>query len=235
MSRWTLNQRWYGRDGWMTRRIISAMLVFTMFFGPGFPFAAFANPDTFVGDAAIYIGAPAERVRPKILFLIDNSRATEDPASGSIYYPSVVYPSATGREPWDVFSAKNTGEFEQGELDNNSYHFEDFIGGSCAAEDLPSYQGRRDFIIDKFVYSGTYSSSGSEDAPNLKNGDCDQSPNGAVYAIGNYLNYLEYDPTAWNAALVSAGTCSETDPDIVNDDDYDGVCDTDDILSLIHI
>ena len=109
MSRWTLKQRWYGREEWLVRRIVSAMLVFTMCFGPGFPFAAFANPDTFVGDSAIYIGAPAERVRPKVLFLIDNSRATEDPASGSEFFPSVSYPPISGREPWDVFAAKNTG------------------------------------------------------------------------------------------------------------------------------
>ena len=42
MSRWTMKERWYGNKEWMVRRIVSAMLVFTMFFGPGFPFAAFA-------------------------------------------------------------------------------------------------------------------------------------------------------------------------------------------------
>ena len=30
MSRWTLKQRWYGREEWMTRRIISAILVLTI-------------------------------------------------------------------------------------------------------------------------------------------------------------------------------------------------------------
>ena len=82
MNRWTLKKRWYTPKQWIMRRVTSALLVVTMLFGPGFPFAAFAAPDSFVGDAAIYLGAPAERVRPKILFLIDNSRATEDPASG---------------------------------------------------------------------------------------------------------------------------------------------------------
>ncbi|TNG02930.1 MAG: hypothetical protein EP297_00725, partial [Gammaproteobacteria bacterium] len=90
MTRWTIKKRWYSRKQWVMRRIISALLVFTMCFGPGFPFAAFAAPDDFVGDAAIYLGAPAERVRPKVLFLIDNSRATLDAASGSQYYPSVL-------------------------------------------------------------------------------------------------------------------------------------------------
>ncbi len=204
MSRWTLKQRWYGREEWLVRRIVSAMLVFTMCFGPGFPFAAFANPDTFVGDSAIYIGAPAERVRPKVLFLIDNSRATEDPASGSEFFPSVIYPPISGREPWDVFSAKNTGEFSQGALDNTSYALDDLTADSCA-----------DIIREKLVFSGTYSSSGSNDAPNIKNGNCSTSPNGAVYAIGNYLNYLQYDP--WN----STQGCF--------DDDLDNVCDEDDI------
>ncbi|MBW2511389.1 MAG: hypothetical protein JRE01_05085, partial [Deltaproteobacteria bacterium] len=111
MNRWALKQRWYGREEWLLRRIVCAMLVFTMFFGPGFPFAAFADPDTYIGDSAIYIGAAKEKARPKVLFLIDNSAATENPASGSRYYPSIVYQQA-GREPWDVFAAKTTGDFE---------------------------------------------------------------------------------------------------------------------------
>ena len=109
MNRWAMKKSWYSRKQWVMRRSISSLLVLVMFFGPGFPFAAFAAPDDFVGDAAIYLGAPSERVRPKILFLIDNSRATEDPASGSQFYPSVEYPRISSREPWDVFSAKNTG------------------------------------------------------------------------------------------------------------------------------
>ena len=130
MSLWTIKKRWYGRPQWIVRRVISLQLAFVMFFGPAFPFTAFAAPDNFVGDAAIYMGAPSERVRPKVLFLIDNSRATEDPASGSEYYPSVQYSSVT-RDPWDVYSAKNTGEFAAVELNNDSYDFEDWTGGSC--------------------------------------------------------------------------------------------------------
>ena len=68
MSRWTIKKSWYSRKQWIMRRIISSLLVVTMFFGPGFPIAAFAaGPDNFVGDAGIYAGTPDERVRPKVL------------------------------------------------------------------------------------------------------------------------------------------------------------------------
>ena len=103
---------------------------------------------------------------------------------------------------------RTPGEFSQGELDNTSYALDDLTTDSCA-----------DIIREKLVFSGTYSSSGTNDAPNIKNGNCSTSPNGAVYAIGNYLNYLQYDP--WNASLNGGLGCY--------DDDLDNVCDDDDV------
>ena len=201
MSRWTIKKRWYSRQQWIMRRSVGALLVITMLFGPGFPFAAFASPDTFLGDAAIYVGAPEERPKPKILFLIDNSRATTYEASGSRYYPSVNYPVVVGseKEPWDIYSAKNTGVYDQIAVNNTDYTFEPGLTlDSCA-----------DIIRESLWSSGVYASSGTAGSPNIKGGDCDTSPNGAAYALGNFLNYTQF---------VSD-----------NDDDLDGVPDVDDI------
>ena len=151
MSLWTIKKRWYSRYQWISRRIIGFVLTVTMSFGPGFPIAAFAEPDTFVGDSAIYIGAPEEKARPKILFLIDNSDKTLDAASGSKYYPNILYEiGSEGREPWDVFKAKATADFETKKtLDNNGYTFETSWYNTAALDNDSCTEGMRDEIYDR--------------------------------------------------------------------------------------
>jgi type IV pilus assembly protein PilY1 len=231
MSLWSLKQRWYTREQWLLRRIVSVMLAVTMFFGPGFPFFAFAGSDTFVGDAAIYVGAAKERARPKILFLIDNSKATLDPAAGSKYYSSVLYPRATGRDPWDVYLAKETGAFATGAtLDNNGYTFENSWYKDANVNNDSCADGMRDDLYYQFLYVGTYSASGAEAAPLIKNDDCAISNSqGEVYALGNYLNYASYVAPAWNDADALVSCSADPGLVVINDDDLDRVCDTDDI------
>ena len=211
MTSWTLKKRWYSAQQWMFRRVIGVLLVLLMGFGPGFPFSAFAATDDFVGDSAIYMGAPTERVRPKVLFLIDNSRATLNPASGSQYYPSVLYNVTVAKPAWNIYQAKNTGEFSLVALSNSTPNLEQLNSGSdLASGQCPS------IVSEKLQGVGTYTSSGASTAPNITNfGNCGESVIGAVYAIGNYLNYLESDP--WNASQACF------------DDDMDDVCDEDDV------
>ena len=129
MSRWTMKKRWYSRHQWVMRRTIGLFLIGVMLFGPGFPFAAFAS-DSFVGDSAIYIGNPASRPGPKILFLIDNSNATLASASGSKYYPGVMYPS-NGYNPEDIYKSMTTGDGYLPAFDNDSYALEGLASDAC--------------------------------------------------------------------------------------------------------
>jgi hypothetical protein len=200
MSRWAIKKRWYSRQKWVLRRIISVQLVLVMLFGPGFPFAAFAGSDTFVGDSAIYVGNPALRPKPKILFLIDNSQSTENSSSGSKYYPGVQYTVIGTQEPWNIYYAGTSGVYDKLSVDNDSYALENLDSAACA-----------DIIRESLLNTGVYAGSGTADSPNINHqGDCDtSSPVGIVYALGNFLNYTKF---------VTSG-----------DDDLDGVADEDDI------
>ena len=162
------------------KRFISCILSLTMAFGPGFPLAAFAGPDDFIGDAGIYVGTPSARPRPNVLFVIDNSNATLDVASGSRFDPTFTYPAA-GYDSWTIYLGGNQGEFTKVQVANSTNLLENLTSNSCA-----------DIIRTTLVGTGTYSGSGTAEYPNLKGAACDTGPKGAIYALGNYLNYLNY-------------------------------------------
>ena len=52
MNRWVLKKRWYSHKQWVMRRVISALLVMIMTFGPGFPFGALIEK----GDLSLVVG-----------------------------------------------------------------------------------------------------------------------------------------------------------------------------------
>ncbi|MCK4508334.1 MAG: thrombospondin type 3 repeat-containing protein, partial [Desulfuromonadales bacterium] len=200
MSRWEIKKRWYSRQMWVLRRIISVQLVLVMFFGPAFPFAAFAGTDTFLGDSAIYAGDPAIRPKPKILFLIDNSQSTLNSSAGSKYYPGVPYPVIDNQEPWDIYYAGTSGSYDKLAVDNDSFVLENLTSDACA-----------DIIRTALLTTGVYAGSGTPSSPNIKNNECDaSSPIGIVYALGNFINYTGF-------------LAGDDDDDDGIDDEYD-VC-----------
>lgn len=52
--------------------------------------AALAGTDEFLGDSNIYSGVPTTSAKPNVLFIIDNSRSTENMASGRPFRPWVI-------------------------------------------------------------------------------------------------------------------------------------------------
>ncbi len=140
--------------------------------------SAFAAPDCYKGDTAIY-GSPTSSLRPKVLFLIDNSHATLNPAVGEPYNPAKIYTGGTTTfRPNSVYLSDNQGIFNSEVLTDYSVNLQ------CSS--VKTILGR----------AGIYAGSGTVDNPNIDviagKGVCQTShPTGAVYARGNYLNYLE--------------------------------------------
>ena len=147
---------------------------------------ALAAPDNFIDDSSIYVGTPSVRPKPNVLFVIDTSKATLNVASGTRYYPEYDYPGIYGT--WNIYVGDNQGDFTKVEVANTgadaSNRLENLTADSCA-----------DNIRTSLLANGTHSSSGTVSSPNIKAGECDTAPNGAVYALGNYLNYLAYTST----------------------------------------
>ncbi len=183
----------------MTRRIILAAIWPLLFL---LPVTVMAAPDSYIGDAAIYSALAGSSTRPKphVLFLIDTSRATLNQASGVPYYidsdPDTdgiqPYPDA-GYEPWSIYAFKSSNGTWTLAFPNDTDDLENL---TCANNDS--------VIKNTLLASGTYSGSGSTDYPNLKAGTgsskdlavCDTGPNGATYALGNYLNYTHASGTS---------------------------------------
>lgn len=139
---------------------------------------ALAAPDTYIGDAAIYsaIDNGSERPRPNVLFIIDNSAASLNIASGQKYIPTTSYPNL-GYNTWTVYAGDNQGNFTKVQIANTTSALENI---TCATA----------IVKTSLQQSGTYAGAGSTSYPNLRGGACDTGPTGATYALGNYLNYL---------------------------------------------
>jgi hypothetical protein len=116
------------------------------------------------------------RPRPHVLFVIDNSQATMNKGMGVAYDKNVTYPGTT-YDPWSVYAADNRGDFSAVAVSNSTPSLENL---QC-----------RGFVYDTLAFAGTYTGSGTAEAPNIKFGSCDMAPQGQVYALGNYLNYLD--------------------------------------------
>ncbi|PLX90167.1 MAG: hypothetical protein C0614_01130, partial [Desulfuromonas sp.] len=189
---------------------------------------AFAYPDQYMGDAAIYEGLPQDIGRPNIMFIIDNSLATLQTVSTAEYNSAVVYPvglSKTGADcatigdgpasecwmPYNIYKQDNQGDFAFTVIADADSSGADLNEMTCDPDGT-------DYIRKFFQYYGSYSGGGEDVSatppgkfPNLDGaGACDAGPKGEVYAIGNYLNYLK---NTEDVGTVDTGTCPA--PDIV--------------------
>lgn len=161
------------------------MALTTLIFIFGLQTAALAAPDTFIGDAAIYsaLDTGSTRPRPNVLFVIDNSQATLNVASGVKYDPTFSY-TELGFGRWTVYAGDNQGTFQQLQIANTGIDPANPLENMSCAPVMTSLQS-----------SGTYSGAGTASYPNLKTGGdkgaCATGPTGSTYALGNYLNYLQ--------------------------------------------
>lgn len=152
----------------------------------------FAAPDQFMGDASIYMGLPPADGggKPNIMFIIDNSSATENVASGEAYAPGTIYTPAPIKDGQPALYQTN-GIYsvdQQGDFTNLATLLS---GLTCKGVD--SSGNPVDVIRSTLLAYGTYTSAGSAAFPSLAQtgGGCASSSGGAVYALGNYLNYLK--------------------------------------------
>lgn len=136
------------------------------------------EPNTYIGDAAIYsaVDINVNRPKPHVLFLIDTSKATvESKAIGVKYDPAIPYDGAYLK--WAVYPASQQGTFATNKTEIVN------AGPELASISCTS-------VKNVLLASGTYSGSGSTAEPNLSGGACAYANKGASYALGNYLNYL---------------------------------------------
>lgn len=198
-----------------SRTVVAAVLALVLA-GMSLAKDAGAFPDQYMGDSSIYADLPSSVGRPNVLFIIDNSNATLNVASNVEYDPTVTYPisDALGPsgtplcptsttddpgkgcfQPWNVYQQDNQGDFAIKVFDNTTIGLE---GLHCdAMPDAPADPIRQ--ILQTF---GTYSGAGNVVFPNLNgDGTCDVSnPTGRVYAMGNYLNYLQTEAVSTTTA-----------------------------------
>jgi type IV pilus assembly protein PilY1 len=174
------------------------------------PGSALAGPDEYLGDAAIYtLAGSSDGIKPNILFVIDNSFASQNLSVGYSYDKDKIYRfnSITGvfdadaYNPWDIYAADNLGGFSSVHLANA----DNTLPSLTCATDLDPLTADVETIKQSFQTNGSYVGSGSASHPNISStGGCATAPKGEVYLLGNYLNYL-------NSALEvpdGSGTCA---------------------------
>jgi len=151
-----------------------------------------ANPDPdkiidqYAGDTSIYT-LRASEVPVNVLFLIDNSYSAKNIASGEVYNPTKDYFPATYSNS-AVYVADNQGDFSTEVLSDYSLLECDTVLDDGTDVGIDIVQGR----LEEF---GTYSASGTLEAPIIDNKDsCGTAPKGETYALGRYLNYLNATP-----------------------------------------
>lgn len=160
---------------------------------------AVAAPDTFEGDTAIYTLA-ASKIPANVLFLIDNSQTGERIASGEQYNPSTTYDSHVTNDSDAVFVMDNQGDFSKVVL--NAYT--DLKAEDCwlqvDANGDPVLTGGVQLnmaaVIERSLFiNGTYSGAGTTASPGINAAkDICSTKDSGVYAIGNYLNYMQTPP-----------------------------------------
>ena len=171
--------------------------------------ATLAGTDEYQGDTTIYSGLPATMTKPNVLIIVDNSRATLNTAPGFPYDPDTTYSGsadcASGVSnprlgcylPWYIYTIDNQGDVaNQHVLANSTPDLENLkrptdVETPTSADTSSTCNGSDDVIRKTLQLRGTYSGSGTESFPNINSntGGCDTSPKGAVYVLGNYLNY----------------------------------------------
>ncbi|MBW2476345.1 MAG: hypothetical protein JRE63_03355 [Deltaproteobacteria bacterium] len=169
---------------------------------------AVAKPDQYMGDSSIYVGVPQSVGTPNVLFVIDNSSATENRAVGAPYEPYErdpetgqqteklrVYddPSISGGpmiNPWDIYRVDQQGDFSLVTLTNTTFDLENLL---CKGTDPADETKQIDVIRSTLQAYGTYTGSGTKTHPSLSvtgDGSCLTNGLGNVYALGNYLRYI---------------------------------------------
>jgi type IV pilus assembly protein PilY1 len=153
-----------------------------------------ATADQYEGDTDIY-GVSSTYVRPNVLIIIDNSVAAANSAAGSAYDKTVTYSGNNDPyDPYDIYEVDQQGDFSKLVSDNTTASLENL---NCPNND--------NIVKNTLLTSGTYTSSGTQDNPNLKLWQgvayCDTPENkGSAYALGNYLNYLSSSPADGDSA-----------------------------------
>jgi len=140
---------------------------------------AFAAPDQYIGDSAIYGYSSAVGLRPNVLLIIDNSNRASETASGVAYDPATLYPNQ-GYNSWGIYAADQQGDFPANK--------QAVASGTSALEGLLC-TANGNIIQNTLLANGTYVGAGTAGYPNIKNSDCDTGPSGKTYALGNFLNY----------------------------------------------
>ena len=158
------------------------------------------EPDDYLGDSAIYTGAPSEQPTPNVLFVIDTSEATLGRAPGVGYNSAISYSSSEGFVNDQIYVGDNAGLFSPSQnlgsvrlSYNPSYPSDPFV--SCTTTYNTVINGfdtvKTVNVQSLLAKNGTYSGAGSTKFPNLNvSGTCETDPKGEVYATGNYLNYI---------------------------------------------
>ncbi|WP_158414042.1 pilus assembly protein [Geoalkalibacter subterraneus] len=179
----------------MVRRLF---FVFTATFCLVTAAITWAGSDTYLGDTAIYTGDPA-KVKPNILFIIDNSKATLNKAAGQEYFfdADSPYPDPdTGVQgsPWDIYEGDNQGNFTALLLSNDSVV--ESGGEVVNFNNLATFSNCPDVVAHDLVAYGTYTADGTAERPIIKanQNKCVTAPKGSVYALNNYIYYTKTPP-----------------------------------------
>ncbi len=168
-------------------------------------FGSSLPPDDYLGDAAIYVGAPSERPTPNILLLVDTSQATMGRAVGTGYDATQSYTSPLGFINDQIYYGDNAGQFSPSKTQGSvtiatitctaTYQVTDPVTGITVSKTVDPG--------DTLATYGTYSGAGSDKFPNLDtSGGCATAPKGVVYATGNYLNYLNSSAVSDTEAVI---------------------------------
>jgi len=177
---------------------------------------AWAVPDYYEGDSAVYIGSAASGVRPNILFIIDNSGAMKSLGSVEPYDPSTDYSTqlddtATSYPRFHVYlrnvANENTTNYQSTKFDVDDIVCDAITDVSGTLdEDYYTYTGAE--LFDN--YNEDFTGNGYDDVTTNQHpryaleqngfwygaldtkGKCPSNDNQwENYFTGNYLNYLQ--------------------------------------------
>lgn len=173
----------------------------------------FAAPDDYIGDSNIYVGSTDQRARPNVLFILDTSLATLNPAgTGSYSSPFSCTGPATNQaatcskdatksyspdaappfNPEEIYQLTVTGSWARLRI-ATPFLLSDAAGciGTKSYEvsgtQVTDYKNMQVYLA-KY---GTYTGVGDTWFPSLTNATCDTtSGRGGTYATGDYLNFV---------------------------------------------
>jgi type IV pilus assembly protein PilY1 len=190
--------------------ILFALVILGLELLPG---VGYATPDNYIGDSAIYVGAAEQRARPNVLFVLDTSLGSLDPAGSGSYVDVSPFP-CTGSAPATNCSKDSDLPYNEGPVDpfDPEQIYESSVTGAWTATSglfLTGVDGcvgsrvyddigtpRTDYKIVQFYLAtyGTYTGVGDAWYPSLTHGSCDTtSGKGGTYATGDYLNFVKHD------------------------------------------